>query len=60
MFKVKHDMSPPFMKEIFSHNKNLKGTRSGDAFARPLGGLCEERREILTKLWTYCMEYYVA
>ena len=35
MFKVKHDLSPPFMKEIFSHNENPKGTRSGDTFARP-------------------------
>ena len=35
MFKVKHDLSPPFMKEIFSLNKNSKGTRSGDTFARP-------------------------
>ena len=35
MFKVKHDLSPPFMKEIFSHNENLKGTRSGNTFARP-------------------------
>ena len=35
MFKVKHDLSPPFMKEMFSHNKNSKGTRSGDTFARP-------------------------
>ena len=35
MFKVKHDMSPPFMKEMFSDNENLKGTRSGDTFARP-------------------------
>ena len=35
MFKVKHDISPPFMKEIFVHNINEKGTRSGDNFARP-------------------------
>ena len=34
MFKVKHDLSPPFMKEIFSY-KNSKGTRSGDTFSRP-------------------------
>ena len=26
MFKVKHDISPPFMKEIFVHNINEKGT----------------------------------
>ena len=35
MFKVKHDLSPPFMKEIFSYVENEKGTRSGDTFARP-------------------------
>merc|ERR1711928_31964 len=35
MYKVKHDLSPPFMKEIFVHNSNEKGTRSGDNFARP-------------------------
>ena len=35
MFKVKHDLSPPFMKEIFSHKVNQKGTRSGDTFDRP-------------------------
>ena len=34
MFKVKHDLSPPFMKEIFTHIKD-KGTRSGETFARP-------------------------
>ena len=35
MFKVKHDLSPPFMKEIFCHKGNDKGTRSGDIFVRP-------------------------
>ena len=35
MFKVKHDLSPPFMKEIFTSTENVKGTRSGDTFARP-------------------------
>ena len=35
MFKVKHDLSPPFMKELFSYVENEKGTRSGDTFARP-------------------------
>ena len=35
MFKVKHDLSPPFMKEIFSPKVNEKGTRSGDTFERP-------------------------
>ena len=35
MYKVKNNLSPPFMKEIFSHNDNIKGTRSGDTFARP-------------------------
>ena len=35
MFKVKHDLSPPFMKEIFTYIRNENGTRSGDTFARP-------------------------
>ena len=35
MFKVRHDLSPPFMKEIFTHNENSAGTRSGDTFVRP-------------------------
>ena len=35
MFKVKHDLSPPFMKEIFTYISNDKGTRAGDTFARP-------------------------
>ena len=35
MFKVKHGLSPPFMKDIFNHSGNCKGTRSGDTFARP-------------------------
>ena len=35
MFKVKHDLSPPFMKEIFCHKGNERGTRSGDVFVRP-------------------------
>ena len=35
MFKVKHDLSPPFMKEIFIYIKNDKGTRAGNTFARP-------------------------
>ena len=35
MFKVKHDLSPPFMKEIFTPKVNEKGTRSGDTFERP-------------------------
>ena len=35
MFKTKHDLSPPFMKEIFTHNANSVGTRSGDTFVRP-------------------------
>ena len=35
MFKVKHDFSPSFMQDIFTLNKNSKGTRSGDTFARP-------------------------
>ena len=35
IFKVKNDLSPPFMKELFSHKENYKGTRSGDTFVRP-------------------------
>ena len=35
MYKVRHDLSPPFMKELFIHNGNRMGTRSGDNFARP-------------------------
>ena len=35
MFKVKNDLSPPFMKELFNHKENEKGTRSGDTFERP-------------------------
>ena len=35
MYKVKHDLSPPFMKELFTHIGNRMGTRSGDNFARP-------------------------
>ena len=33
MYKVKHDLSPPFMKEIFS--VNVRSTRSGTSFSRP-------------------------
>ena len=35
MSKVKLDISPPFMKELFAYSENVKGTRSGDTFARP-------------------------
>ena len=35
MFKFKHNLSPPFMKEIFTDKVNEKGTRSGDTFNRP-------------------------
>ena len=35
MFKVKNDLSPSFMKEIFCYNENTKGTRSGNTFVRP-------------------------
>ena len=35
MFKVKHDLSPPFMKDLFTLKVNQKGTRSGDTFERP-------------------------
>ena len=34
MFKAKHDLSPPFMKEIFNHIANSVGTKSGDTFFR--------------------------
>ena len=29
------DLSPPFMKEIFTYTSNDRGTRTGDTFARP-------------------------
>ena len=35
MFKVKHDLSPPFIRELFSCKENSQGTRSGDTFERP-------------------------
>ena len=35
MFKVKHDLCPPFMKELFTYRSNENGTRSGDTFVRP-------------------------
>jgi ribonuclease P/MRP protein subunit RPP40 len=35
MFKVKNNLSPPFMKEIFEYNSNGRTTRMGDKFARP-------------------------
>ena len=35
MFKVSQNLSPPFMKELFSFKENDKGTRSGSTFARP-------------------------
>ena len=35
MFKVKNNLSSPFMKEIFEHNSNGRTTRMGDKFARP-------------------------
>ena len=35
MFKVRQNLSPPFMKELFSFKENDKGTRSGNTFARP-------------------------
>ena len=35
MFKVKHDLCPPFMKELFTYVGNENGTRSGDTFVRP-------------------------
>ena len=35
MYKVKHDLCPSFIKEIFSHKENEKGTRAGDTFERP-------------------------
>ena len=33
MYKVKHDLSPPFMKELFSEVH--RETRSGQSFSRP-------------------------
>ena len=35
MFKVKHDLCPPFMKEFFTYISNEQGTRAGNTFARP-------------------------
>ena len=35
MYKVKHNLSPPFMKEIFEHTEGKYFTRSGDKFHRP-------------------------
>ena len=35
MYKIKHNLAPPFMNELFSFKANNKGTRSGDKFARP-------------------------
>ena len=35
MYKVRHDLSPPFIKELFTHEGNTMGTRSGDTFGRP-------------------------
>ena len=35
MYKVKNNLSPPFMKEIFKHNDSGRLTRMGDKFVRP-------------------------
>ena len=35
MFKVKHNLSPPFMKKIFNYTSEGRTTRSGDKFERP-------------------------
>ena len=35
MFKVKHNLSPSFMKEIFDHIRSGPKTRMGDKFVRP-------------------------
>ena len=35
MYKVRHDLSPPFIKELFTHQGNTMGTRYGDSFGRP-------------------------
>ena len=35
MYKVKNDLSPPFMKDIFSETN--RKTRSGNSFSRPNG-----------------------
>jgi hypothetical protein len=35
MYKVRNNLSPSFMKEIFDHKGNVTKTRTGDKFARP-------------------------
>ena len=35
MYKVKNNLSPPFMQEIFEHKSSGRTTRMGDKFARP-------------------------
>ena len=35
MYKVKNNLSPPFMKDIFCHMSGGRKTRMGDKFARP-------------------------
>ena len=35
LYKVKNDLSPPFMKEIFNHIGQGRKTRLGDKFQRP-------------------------
>ena len=35
MYKVKYDMSPPFMKEIFNYTGEGRKSRFGDKFQRP-------------------------
>ena len=35
MYKVKHDLCPSLIQEIFSQKENKNGTRAGDRFERP-------------------------
>ena len=35
MYKVRNDLSPVFIKEIFHHQGNRPNTRMGESFARP-------------------------
>ena len=35
MYKVKHDLCPSFIQEIFTQKENKNGTRAGDSFEVP-------------------------
>ena len=59
MFKVSHDLCPPFMKEIFTYISNEKGTRAGNTFARPNVDSVHKGEQSLTvfeMLWSDCVE----